>query len=395
MSAAGAPTGTTAQPARFAVIGIKGAGRGHVAAVQALQADGRAQLVALCDIDESAAKRAAQAATEAAPTAPPVAAYRNYQDMLSRERLDVVGIATPHYLHAPMTIASLEAGAHVVCEKPIAIAVSEADRMIEAAAKAGKLLAIGHQGRFSPAAQTAKRLVGPDAETGELVRVAWLSGGIRTQAYYDSGDWRGTWSQEGGGTLINQKVHDLDRLCWFAGRPVEALALTGNFHHQVEEGIETLASAVLRWENGAQGVVQLSITDGATLSRQEFHGQKAALIIDGEQGIRLGRYARTIQEHVADAGGRMDRLDVTWEEIPAGKREREPRVLMYGQLLDIASGTNGTGGAKPLCAGEDGRDALEVVNAIILSAFRRKPVPLPVDRGEYDTLLEELRERAL
>jgi predicted dehydrogenase len=321
------------------------------------------------------------------PEGQPVAWYRTHQDMLARERLDVVCIATPHYLHAPMTLAALEAGAHVVCEKPIAIAVSEADRMIDAAKRAGKLLAIGHQGRFSSEAQAAKRLIGPDAETGELVRVAWLSGGIRTQAYYDSGDWRGTWSQEGGGTLINQKVHDLDRLCWLAGRPAEVLALTGNFHHQVESGIETLASAALRWENGAQGVVQLSITDGATLARQEFHGQKAALVIDSEQGLRLGRYARTIREHVAGAGGRMEKLDVSWEEVPVGKAPREARQAMFSQLLDAVASRG-----QPVCAGEDGRDALEVVNAIILSAFRKKPVTIPVDRGEYDALLEELRQ---
>jgi predicted dehydrogenase len=377
------------QPARFAVIGLKGAGKGHVGAVQALAGEGRARLVAVCDIDSTAAKRVAEAETAAAG-GPPVAAYRNYQEMLSREQLDVVCIATPHYLHALMTLAALEAGAHVICEKPIAIAVSEADRMIDAAKQAGKLLAICHQGRFAPAAQAGKRLIGPAAETGDLVRVAWLSGGIRTQAYYDSGDWRGTWSEEGGGTLINQKVHDLDRLCWFAGRPVEVQAVTGNFYHQVEPGIETLASAVLRWENGAQGVVQLSITDGAGLTRQEFHGQKAALVIDGEHGLRLGRYARTIQEHVAGAGGRMERLDVTWEDVPLGKPEREGRHGLFGQLLEAVA----TGG-KPLCAGEDGRDALEVVNAIILSSCRKQPVSLPVDRGAYDGLLEELRQRAL
>lgn len=381
------------QAARFAVIGIKGAGRGHVGAVHELAKEGRAQLAAVCDIDDLAAKRAAEAAsrgTEGAPSGPPVAAYRRYQDLFSRERLDVVCIATPHYLHAPITLAALEAGAHVICEKPIAIAVSEADRMIAAAGQAGKLLAICHQGRFAASAQTGKRLIGPNAETGELVRVAWLSGGIRTQAYYDSGDWRGTWSEEGGGTLINQKVHDLDRLCWYAGRPAEVQAVTGNFYHQVEPEIETLASAVLRWDNGAQGIVQLSITDGAGLTRQEFHGQKAALVIDGEHGIRLGRYARTIKEHIAGAGGRMERLDVTWEDVPAGKSEREGRHALFSQMLDaIASG------GRPLCAGEDGRDALEVVNAVILSSHRKKPVSLPVDRGEYDNLLEELRQRAL
>jgi UDP-N-acetyl-2-amino-2-deoxyglucuronate dehydrogenase len=377
------------QPARFGVIGIKGAGRGHVRAVQALAQEGRAELVAVCDIDGGAAKRVAEEASTG-QSGQAVAAYRTHQDLLARERLDVVCIATPHYLHEPMTLAALEAGAHVVCEKPIAISVSEADRMIDAAKRAGKLLAIGHQGRFSPAAQAAKGLIGPEAETGELVRVAWLSGGIRTQAYYDSGDWRGTWSQEGGGTLINQKVHDLDRLCWFAGRPVEALALAGNFHHEVEAGIETLASAAVRWENGAQGVVQLSITDGATLARQEFHGQKAALVIDSEEGMRLGRYARTIKEHVAGAGGRMEKLDVTWEDVPVGKASTEARQAMYGQLLDAVAS-----GGRPLCAGEDGRDALEVVNAIILSAARKKPVTIPVDRGEYDGLLEELCERAL
>ena len=183
----------TSGVARFGVIGIKGAGKGHIGAVQALATEGRAQLAAICDIDESAAKRAADAASGGGRPTP----YRHYQEMLSREQLDVVCIATPHYLHAPMTIAALEAGAHVLCEKPIAISVSEADRMIEAARKAGKQFAVGHQGRFSPSAVAAKRLVGPEGETGELVRVAWLSGGIRTQAYYDSGDWRGTWSEEG------------------------------------------------------------------------------------------------------------------------------------------------------------------------------------------------------
>jgi predicted dehydrogenase len=86
----------------------------------------------------------------------------------------------------------------------------------------------------------------------------------------------------------------------------------------------------------------------------------------------------------------MERLDVTWEDVPLGKPEREGRHALFGQLLDAVA----TGG-KPLCAGEDGRDALEVVNAIILSSFRKQPVSLPVDRGAYDALLEELRQRAL
>ena len=199
--------------------------------------------------------------------------------------------------------------------------------------------------------------------------------------------------RRGGGTLINQKVHDLDRLCWLAGRPSEVVALTGNFHHQVEPGIETLASAVLRWENGAHGVLQLSITDGATLARQEFHGQKAVLVIDGDHGTRLGRYARSIKEHVAGAGGRMERLDVTWEDLASGARERDARHTMYAHFLDQIAGA--LPADSPLCSGEAGRDALEVVNAVILSAFRQRPVSLPVDRAAYDSLLEELRERAL
>src|SRR5687768_11703210 len=157
----------SAPPTRFAVIGIKGAGKGHLAAVQALAAEGRAHLAAICDIDEPAARRAAEASETAGGPRP--APYRHYQEMLSRERLDVVCIATPHYLHGPMTLAAFQAGAHVVCEKPIAISVSEADAMIDAARRAGKRLAIGHQGRFSPSAQTAKRLIGPDSDTGELV----------------------------------------------------------------------------------------------------------------------------------------------------------------------------------------------------------------------------------
>jgi predicted dehydrogenase len=377
------------QRMRFAVIGINGQGRAHL---RALAETPEAELVAVCDVNEAAARERGEEYG--------VPYFTSYETLLARDDVDVVTLALPHYLHCPVALAAFEAGKHVVTEKPMAVSVRECDQMIEAARRAGKQLTISHQGRVAPQFPYLKELLHSD-DFGRLIRMVWLSGGTRTQYYFDTETWRGTWAQEGGGTLINQKVHDLDRLSYLVGQPAEVAAFTANLFHRTDPLIETMASATLLWADGAVGTFQASVSDGgAESSHQEYHGDRASIVYDG-QGWRIGQFSIPASEFIARGVGggpqhkppaddprSQVRLDTTWEDLsfPDGPRGY-PAV--FGALARAAGG-QGHVAVTP----EEGRNAIELVNAITLSSLRRKAVRLPIDRDEVDEMLAELRARA-
>ncbi len=378
-----------AERMRFAVIGINGQGRQHL---RGLKETPEAELVAVCDVNEAAARARSEEYG--------VSYYTNYEDVLKRDDVDAVSLPLPHFLHAPLAIAALQAGKHVVTEKPMAVSVGECDRMIEAARRAGKQLTISHQGRVAPQFPYLRDLLASE-DFGRLIRMVWLSGGTRTQYYYDTEAWRGTWAEEGGGTLINQKVHDLDRLAYLVGLPSELMAFTSNLFHSVEPLVDTMASAALYWANGATGVFQASITDGgAETSRQEYHGDRAVVIYDGKSW-QMGGFTMPASEYIARGIGggpqhkppeddprNQVKLETRWEELalPEG-RGGYPAV--FTSLVRAARG-EGEVAVKP----EEARNAIELVNGITLSSLRRKAVTLPQDRAEVDDMLAELRERA-
>jgi predicted dehydrogenase len=375
-----------AERMRFAVIGINGQGRQHL---RGLKETPEAELVAVCDVNADAARARGEEYG--------VPAYTSYEDLLARDDVDAVSLALPHYLHCPVALAAFQAGKHVVTEKPMAVSVRECDQMIAAAEAAGKQLTISHQARSHPMFPYLRDLLHSE-DFGRLIRMVWLSGGTRTQYYYDTEEWRGTWAEEGGGTLINQKVHDLDRFSYLVGQPREVAAFTTNLFHRVEPRIDTLAGAAMMWDGGAVGVFQASITDGgADLSRLEFHGDRACLVNEGRTW-RLGYFSLPASEFVARGIGggpqhkpppndpRMDlEVETSWEDValPAGAGGY-PAV--FGALARAARG-EGAVAVTP----QEGRNAVELVNAITLSSLRRRSVRLPLDRDEVDAMLAELR----
>ena len=374
---------------RFAVIGIGGQGRQHL---RGLKETPDAELVAVCDANEDYAK--ARSEEYGVPY------YTNYEDVLKRDDVDAVTLPLPHYLHAPVAIAAFQAGKHVATEKPMAISVRQCDEMIAAAEKAGKQLTITHQGRSGPSVKYIKDLLASD-DFGRLIRMVWLSGGTRTQYYYDTETWRGTWAEEGGGTLINQKVHDLDRMAYLVGLPAELMAFTSNLFHKVEPLVETMASATMLWSNGATGVFQASITDGgAESSHQEYHGDRAAIVYDG-RSWKMGGFTIPASEFIAKGvgGGPQHKpppedprsqvtLETHWEELELPKG-RGDYATVFSALVRAAR-AEGEVAIKP----EDARNAIELMNGMTLSSLRRKAVRFPLDRDEVDEMLAELRERA-
>jgi predicted dehydrogenase len=374
---------------RFAVIGINGQGRAHL---RALQETPEAELVAVCDVNEQAAR--ARGEEYGVPW------HTDYESLLKRDDVEAVTLALPHYLHCPVAVAALEAGKHVVTEKPMAVSVGECDRMIAAAERAGRRLTVSHQGRAGPSVPYLRDLIQGEA-LGRLIRVVWLSGGTRTQYYFDTETWRGTWAEEGGGTLINQKVHDLDRFSYLVGQPREVAAFTTNLFHRLDPLVDTLAGATFLWDGGAVGIFQASITDGeADLSRQEYHGDRACLVNEG-RAWRLGSFNLPASEFVTRGIGggpqhkpppgdpRLDlEVETAWEDLtlPTGPTGYP---VVFGALVRAARG-EGEVAVTP----EEGRNAIELVNAITLSSLRRRAVQLPLDRGEVDAMLAELRAQA-
>ncbi|WP_179394565.1 Gfo/Idh/MocA family protein [Lacticaseibacillus absianus] len=197
---------------KFGIIGCGAIAHAHLAAIRALP---DAELVACCDID---ARKGAAFAAEAGQ----VAFFTDYRALLATP-VDVVTIATPHVWHAEMTIASLQSGKHVICEKPMALSPREAAAVAQAATASRTQYAVCFQNRFNPTYVAAAHLL-HSGDLGQLRGVKAELTWRRDAQYYAAADWKGRWATEGGGVLVNQAIHTLDALCWLAATPTRVCA---------------------------------------------------------------------------------------------------------------------------------------------------------------------------
>jgi predicted dehydrogenase len=252
--------------------------------VRAMAAHGGLAVTAL--VDPKPAARAAIAALIAAETdwAEP-AQFDTLADALAAGAPDVVVVATPSGTHVELALEALAAGTHVVIEKPLDTTVGKALRLREAAAQAsdrGQIVTVISQHRFDPASVVVAGAA-HSGRFGRLTSVVATVGWWRSQDYYDSGDWRGTWALDGGGSTMNQGVHTVDLLVWLLGRPVAVFAYAASLAHERIEVEDTLAATV-RFENGAIAVLHTTTAAFPGLSvRLNVHGSKGSALIDGDQ----------------------------------------------------------------------------------------------------------------
>src|SRR5437762_3574542 len=196
--------------------------------------------------------------------------YHDLDKMLADKAVDVVTICTPSGVHMEPAIAAAKAGKHIIVEKPLDITLKRCDAMIAAADKAGVVLSTIFPSRFHESSQLLKKAI--DAgRFGRLTMgdsyVKWF----RTQEYYDSGGWRGTWALDGGGALMNQAIHNVDLLQWLMGDVESVHAMTATLAHERIE-VEDTAVAVLRFRNGALGVIEAATSAyPGLLKRTEIH----------------------------------------------------------------------------------------------------------------------------
>lgn len=249
-----------------------------------------AVLRGVCDIDGEKLKNAMREHG--------VPGYTDYRELLSRPEIDAVHICTPHYLHAPMAVDALNAGKHVLCEKPMGMTVEEAKAMAKAAHDSGKTLTICFQNRFNGASLRMKGII----DSGEMGRLLGGSAFVcwdRAGAYYSGCPWRGAWSTEGGSALINQAIHTLDLMRWLAGG-LEMMGSTMTAKRLKDE-IETedTCDMLLRDARGGRylfycsncGTGNMPVQMHLTLEKGEMHMNGSYLTIQGPDGVKTEDYS--------------------------------------------------------------------------------------------------------
>lgn len=356
---------------RYALIGA-GAGIAytHLAALAQLP---EATIVGMADVQREPTE--SRAAALGCPYS------SDHRAMLDAVRPDIVVITAPHPFHADLAVDAFAAGAHVLTEKPIAVEVAEADRMIDAADRAGRLLAVSFQQRFKPSVEYARSLIDTGV-IGPLVRVLCVEPWYRTHAYFRAAGWRGTWQGEGGGVLLNQAPHPLDLLGWLAGPPARVWGWTRTLRHSIET--EDSAQAMLEYPNGAPGYFTASTIETGSARRLHIVGENGALEMVGDR-VTVQRFTPSLSEYSATTQELYRGPDTASEthDLPG---DGDGHLAVYRDLhAAIAEGR------APRCDGRGARLSLELANAITMSSFQGGPVDLPIDRAAYHSLLRELR----
>ena len=296
-------------------------------------------------------------------------AFGDLKEMLKDERIDAVSICTPSGAHLDPAVAAARAGKHVIVEKPLEITTQRCDRIIDTCDKNGVKLATIFPSRFHDSSIILKKAV--DAgRFGKMTLgdayVKWY----RSQEYYDSGAWRGTWKLDGGGALMNQSIHAIDLLLWLMGPVAEVTAKTATLAHKRIE-VEDVATASLRFASGALGViVGTTAVYPGYLKRIELHGIEGSAVLEEEDIIKWdfakrGRGDAAIFKAMEEAGD-------------SGGGASDPAAINHAphakQFKDFVAAINKD--RTPAIDGHEGRRSVELITAIYKSAKSGRTVKL-------------------
>jgi predicted dehydrogenase len=293
----------------------------------------------------------------------------DYRMMLSRPDIDIISIATPSGTHAGIGIAAAEAGKHVIVEKPMALSLHDADRLIEACQRNKVYLGVCHQNRYNLVVQKLRRAL-EEGRFGRLnhgvASIRWY----RDQAYFEQDSWHGTWAQDGG-VLMNQSIHNIDLLLWMMGQPESVYAKITTRRRRIE--VEDLGLGVIGFTNGSFGMIEAS-------SSVYPKNLEETLNIFGATGtVILGGASINKIEVWRFAGAKDDET-----EIIKSTGESPPNIYGFGHrtLYERYIGAIETGTPFDI-PGEEGRKALELVLAMYHSSLGNQPVTLPLQEKAY------------
>jgi len=296
-------------------------------------------------------------------------------------KIDAILIATPHYFHAPIGIAALKAGLHVLVEKPIAVHKADAEKLL--AAHTDKKLVLGavFNQRTDPYYLKIRELV-RGGELGEVRRVNWIvTHWFRTEAYYASSAWRATWAGEGGGVLLNQCPHNLDMFQWLFGMPVRVRAFCGfGRYHQIE--VEDDVTAYMEMGNGATAVFITSTGEAPGTNRLEITGERGRVVYENEKitftqnETGMTRFSRMATEGFA--------LPATTESVFTFPDHGAQHAGIVQNFADAI-----LRGAPLIAPAGEGIHSVEMANAMLMSSWTGESVSFPTDAQHYEQLLRQ------
>ncbi len=311
---------------------------------------------------------------------PGIPFFHTPEAMIASGIVDAVVIATPHFSHTPIGIAALQAGLHVMVEKPISVHKLDAERLISAHTNPRQVFAAMFNQRSDPYYIAIREMV-RNGTLGAIRRINWIvTTWFRTAAYFNSGSWRATWAGDGGGVLLNQCPHNLDLLYWIFGQPqrVRAFCKFGRYHDiEVEDDM----TAYLEFEDGATASFITSTGEAPGTNRLEVTGENGRLVMENDRliftknEVPMTEFSRTGREPFATP-------KTTEIAIPVDGHGEQHVALLRNFAEAILEG-------KPLIApATEGLYSVELANAMLLSTFEERTVELPIDATNYQKWLQ-------
>ena len=318
---------------------------------------------------------------EVAGAFPDIPFYASGSALIESGTVDAVLIATPHFDHTGLGVEAMEAGLHVLVEKPISVHKSDCERLIAAHRDEKQVFAAMFNQRTDPKYRKLKQLI-DSGEIGRIDRIQWtITDWFRTDFYYASGGWRATWAGEGGGVLLNQCPHQLDLWQWLFGMPdrVWAECEIGRFHNiEVEDSV----TSVMKYRDGKRGVFITTTGEAPGTNRLEVASERGRIVLEGGkiEWIRNETPTRRFQEEAPSSFSKPE----TWQiEIPfvgAGEQHLGVMKNFARAILD---------GEPLLAPAGEGMNSVELANAMLLSGALGEEVALPLDGVRYEALLNE------
>jgi predicted dehydrogenase len=324
----------------------------------------RMQLTAVADIDPIRRKRFTTLPTHA-----------TLEDMIAEAEIDAVLLALPTYQRMPLTRTALEAGLHVMVERPLAVHKGEVERLLQTRLKPGQVAGAMFNQRADPCFLKVKELL-DSGEVGHVQRVCWtVTDSFRNDCYYTISSWRATWAGEGGGALLNPAIGYLDLMHWLFG-PVRSVRTFCGFgrYHPIE--VEDDATAFLEFETGATGVFITSTGEAPGTNRLEIAAQRGRIVVESghvtfiQNTVNVTDFSRTCSEPATMPPKEEARVMVPSE----GGSEASVLTNFADAVFD---------GETLIAPLAEGIHSLELANAMLLSSWTGDTIDLPLDSERY------------
>ncbi len=349
---------------RFGIIGVGTMGSVYAGLLREGKIAG-AELGAVCDAD-----------TGRTDLWNSVAMYDRADLLINDSGVDVVIVATPHYDHVPLASAALDAGLHVVVDKPIAPTKRGAETLLQCDVQDGQIFAAMFNQRTDPRYIRLRDMI-QSGELGRIQRINWIiTDWFRSDAYYASGGWRATWKGEGGGVLLNQCPHQLDLWQWLFGMPARVRAFCGfGRYHNIE--VEDDVTAYLEYADGGSGVFITTTGEAPGTNRLEIAADMGRVVVEGTtlQWIRN----RTATAEWCKTTDKRFGAPETETTVETFENHGEQHA---GILKNVVAAIRGE--AELISPAIEGIHSVELANAMIYSGFQHETIDLPLDSNRYE-----------